>query len=229
MIRVVTLDRQPLTRLGLGTALGAQHDLVELGAAAHERELWPLLYRADPNVVVIGECDAAPAACLRIKRRPPAPRVVLFADRDPGLVLAATIAGADGVADRSLPLHALLTTIRTVASGTRALPPVSPREQVAAASRLEPADHPIFAMRLAGTSFAEIAATLRITRAELSERTAAILTRLAAPAPQPERRAVSPRARRPPFLSQRPRQSEQREDAGVAEPGDRGNPVAVER
>src|SRR4029453_8805167 len=38
-----------------------------------------------------------------------------------------------------------------------------------------------------------------------------------------------PRARRPPFLPQRPRQSELVEGAGVGKPGDRGYPVAVER
>jgi DNA-binding NarL/FixJ family response regulator len=195
MIRVVTLDRHPLMRLGLGAALGAQRDLVELGAAADARELWPLLYRADPHVVVIGECDAALAVCLRIRRRPLAPRVVLYAEPDPALVVAATIAGADGIADRALPLHDLLTTIRTVASGTPALPPVVPREQVVAAARLDPADHPIFAMRLAGTASAEIAATLRMTRSELSGRTAAIVTRLARPEPrkEPRRRGGIPR------------------------------------
>jgi DNA-binding NarL/FixJ family response regulator len=192
---VVTVDRQPLMRLGLSAALAAQRDLVELGAAAGERELWPLLYRADPHVVVIGDCGAALAACLRIKRRPAAPRVVLFAEHDPALVLAATLAGADGVADRALALHDLLTAIRAVASGTRTLPPVTPRQQVAAASALDPADHPIFAMRLAGTPSAEIAATLRITRSELSERTAAIVDRLARldPPPAPRRRGGIPR------------------------------------
>jgi DNA-binding NarL/FixJ family response regulator len=195
MIRVVTLDRQPLMRLGLGAALGAQRDLVELGAAAGERELWPLLYRADPHVVVIGECESALAACLRIKRRPLAPRVVLYAQDDAALVPAATIAGADGVADRSRPMHDLLTTIRTVAGGAPALPPLAPGEQVVAAALLDAADHPIFAMRLAGTPSAEIAATLRISRSELSERTAAIVARLARPQPreEPRRRGGIPR------------------------------------
>jgi hypothetical protein len=74
------------------------------------------------------------------------------------------------------------------AAGAQSLPPVVPREHVAAAAKLDAADHPIFAMRLAGTPSAEIAATLRITRSELSERTAAIVTRLARPQPRPEPR-----------------------------------------
>jgi DNA-binding NarL/FixJ family response regulator len=120
---------------------------------------------------------------------------VLFAEPEPALVLAATIAGADGVADRSLPLHDLLGTIRTVAAGEQSLPPVVPREQAAAAAKLDAADHPSFAMRLARTPSAEIAATLRITRSELSERTAAIVTRLARPQhrPEPRRRGGVPR------------------------------------
>ena len=75
-------------------------------------------------------------------------------------------------------MHELLWTVRTVAAGRRALPAVLPRVQAAAAARLEPADHPIFAMKLAGTAPAEIAATLGLARADVADRTAAILARL---------------------------------------------------
>ena len=186
MIHVVTFDQQPLTRVGLDAALGAQSDLVALGAATEPRELWPLLYRTDPHVVLLGESDATPALCLRIKRRALAPRVVLYADADPATVVAAAVAGADGIAGRSQSIPELLATIRGVAAGRRLLPPVAPRAQAAAGARLEPADRPIFAMRLAGTAPAEIAATLGLGRSELSERTAAIVARLSRPAPPRE-------------------------------------------
>ena len=181
MIHVVTLDQQPLMRLGLDAALRDQPDLVQLGAAADERELWPLLYRTDPHVVVLGESNASLALCRRIKRRPFAPRVVLYADPDASLLVGATLAKADGIAGRSQPAHDLLWAIRTAAAGRPALPALLPRAQAAAAARLEPGDHPIFAMTLAGTAPAEIAGTLGLSRSELAERTVAILARLSQP------------------------------------------------
>jgi DNA-binding NarL/FixJ family response regulator len=186
MIHLVTLDQQPLMRVGLDAALRDQPDLVALGAAADQRELWPLLYRSDPHVVLLGESEEMLTLCLRIKRRPLAPRVVLYADLDPAMMVASAVAGADGIAGRSQPMQELLATIRCVAAGRQVLPPVAPRAQAAAGARLEPADRPIFAMRLAGTAPAEIAATLGLGRSELSERTAAIVARLSRPAPPVE-------------------------------------------
>jgi hypothetical protein len=101
-------------------------------------------------------------------------------------------------------MHELLCTIRAAAAGRPALPAVLPRAQAAAAARLEPDDHPIFAMRLAGTAPAEIADTLGLTRSELADRTAAILGRLARPAQPPERDPKPRRPRRPLMLGAAP-------------------------
>ena len=72
MIRIVTLDRQPLMRRGVESALREQPDLELAGAASDSGELWPLLYRTDPDLVLTGVEDPGEslALCLRLKRRP---------------------------------------------------------------------------------------------------------------------------------------------------------------
>ena len=84
----------------------------------------------------------------RAKLEAPRTRVLLYvADPAPEFLLAAEIAGADGVIDKAADTHELLRAVR----GERVLPAVGLREQARAAARLEPRDRPIFAMRLAGT------------------------------------------------------------------------------
>jgi DNA-binding NarL/FixJ family response regulator len=189
MIRIVSLDRQPLMRRGVEAALREQPDLVPVGAASEPADLWPLLYRTDPDVVLLG-VDVPAAAlelCLRVKRRPLPPRVVLYANANTALAVPAALARADGLADKSKPTADLLSVIRAAAAGRDALPPVAPREQAAAVARLDARDHAIFAMTLAGTPPVEIASTLRLGRREVGERTAAIVARLARPEQRPRR------------------------------------------
>ena len=83
----------------------------------------------------------------RVKTEAPRTRVVLYvAEPSAELLLAAAIAGADGVLDKSASEHELLCALR----GEPVLPPVTPQVQARAAARLDPRDRAIFAMRLAG-------------------------------------------------------------------------------
>ena len=91
-----------------------------------------------------------------VKTEAPRTRVILYlADPSPEPFLAAAIAGADGVVDKSADPRELL---RRACAASAMLPSVDPRQQARAAARLDPRDRPIFAMRLAGTSPREIAA-----------------------------------------------------------------------
>jgi DNA-binding NarL/FixJ family response regulator len=178
MIRIALLDDHPAVRAGLEAILERQPDLVLVGAAANDWELWPLLYRTRPDVVILDYDHPGRdgvTLCLRIKATAPAPGVVLYsASAERELIVPATVAGADAIVDKASEAQELLGAVRTVARGESALPPISLRLKAETAAKLQPEDHAIFAMRLAGTPPGEIAHTLGLTAAQLAKRTAAI-------------------------------------------------------
>jgi DNA-binding NarL/FixJ family response regulator len=65
-----------------------------------------------------------------------------------------------------------------VARKPRTIPQFSPQMKADAAARLDPADHAILAMRVAGDSPVEIAATLGVPDATIAHRIAAIVAKL---------------------------------------------------
>jgi hypothetical protein len=73
---------------------------------------------------------------------------------------------------------AFLETIPAVARNPRATPAVSPQMKADAAARLDPGDHAIFAMRVAGDSPVETASTLGVPNATIANRIAAIVAEL---------------------------------------------------
>jgi DNA-binding NarL/FixJ family response regulator len=179
MIRVAVLDPHPAMRAGLAAILRDAPGIVPVGAAADRHELWPLLYRTDPDVIVLDDLRLA----RRVRIESPRARVLLYsAAVTPELVLAATIANVDGVVDKTAETQALLDALRAVAAGERVLPEVGPRQRSRAASRLDPRDRPIFAMRLAGTSPREIAGVVGLGVSALNARIQAIVAQLT-PAP----------------------------------------------
>ena len=160
MIRVAVVDRQHAVRAGLDAIVAAQPDLVAVGSAADARELWPLMHRARPAVVVLDASSGpeALALCLQLKSRPLAPGVVLFADVvTSDAIVPAAVAGADAIADKAADVRELLHAIHAVARGERVLPRFTAHLQAQAAARLSLGDRAIFAMRLAGTPQSEIA------------------------------------------------------------------------
>src|SRR4051794_2201768 len=91
MIRVAILDRHPAVRAGLDAALRAAPGLAPAGGAGGARDLLALLYRADPDVVVLDDLGFA----RRVKIESPRTRVVLYsAHRTPRPPPAAAVAGA---------------------------------------------------------------------------------------------------------------------------------------
>ncbi|MBE2318945.1 response regulator transcription factor [Solirubrobacter sp. CPCC 204708] len=160
MIRVAILDAHPATRAGLEAILRAAPGVVPVGAAEHRRALLPLLYRADPDVVVVDDVRA----CLTVRSA----RVVVHAT---GVdVVRATFAGAAALVDKAAPAHELLAAVR----GERPLPPITPGAQRRAAEALSRTDRAILAMRLAGTSDHDIAGVVGLSREALAGRCAAI-------------------------------------------------------
>jgi DNA-binding NarL/FixJ family response regulator len=115
MIRVATVDRHPAVHAGLDAFLRAEPDLLHVGGAADRYELWPLLQRTHPDVVVLEHSAAVDglSPCLRITGRPGAPRVLLFGtDLGRDVLVPATLAGARAIwpvrrAPTSRPLRGL--------------------------------------------------------------------------------------------------------------------------
>jgi DNA-binding NarL/FixJ family response regulator len=182
MIRVAFLDDHPAVRAGLQAILATEPDLQVVGFAADEHELWLLLQRTHPAIVVLDLHHPGRdglALCLRIKRQPDPPAVVLFSAYTPAaLVVPAAVAGADAIVSKSSAAATLLEAIRTVARTPRTIPPITPQMKADAAARLDPADHAILAMRVAGDSPVEIAATLGVPDTTIAHRIAAIVAKL---------------------------------------------------
>jgi DNA-binding NarL/FixJ family response regulator len=182
MVRVAFLDDHPAVRAGLQAILATEPDPRLVGSAADEHELWPLLQRTHPAIVVLDLHHPGRdglALCLRIKRQPDPPAVVLFsAYTAAALVVAAAVAGADAIVSKSSATTTLLEAIRTVARNPRTIPPITPQMKADAAARLDPTDHAILAMRVAGDSPVEIAAALGVPDATIAHRIAAIVAKL---------------------------------------------------
>lgn len=170
--------------MGLVAMLTSQRDLDPAGIAANEEELWRLLDDTRPAVVVLGLHHPGRdglALCLRIKLRPDPPAVVLYsADRPPLLVVAAAVAGAEALVSRSSSVTTLLQTMRAVALTPRHSAPIPAQVMTRAAQCLDPADHAILAMRIAGDSPDEIAATLGMPGISITRRIVAIVSTLEA-------------------------------------------------
>jgi DNA-binding NarL/FixJ family response regulator len=168
MIRVAVLDRHPAVRAGLAAMLRAAPGFAFAGAVGRASDLGGLVYRTDPDVVVVDDPTA------RVEGRA---RVLLYAARPtPSLVLAAQVAGWHGVVDKAD--DALLDAVREVHRGALVFPAVDWHERADAARRLDPRDRPIFVMRLAGTSPRDIAAVVGLGVAALNARVAAIVGQL---------------------------------------------------
>jgi DNA-binding NarL/FixJ family response regulator len=185
MIRIATLDSHPTVLAGVEAILHNRSGLVHVGSAHDRYGLWPLLQRTHPDVVLLEHGPDADGLelCLRLKDRPSAPRVVLHGGGD-AVLASAAFAGADALIDRSATVRELVETLREPR-----LPELSARQRARAAERLDHADRAILAMRLAGTSRADIAKVARIHPSELPGRLAAVAAQLAGRnASSPERR-----------------------------------------
>jgi DNA-binding NarL/FixJ family response regulator len=174
MTRLAVLDRHPAVRAGLRALFEAEPGLASAGCVSDARDLLGLLYRTDPDVLIVDRLEVI----RRAKLEAPRTRILLYvADPSPEILLAAEVAGADGVLDKAADTRELLRAVR----GERVLPVVGLREQARVAARLDPRDRPIFAMRLAGTSPRDIANVVGMTVAALNARVQAIVAQLAGP------------------------------------------------
>jgi DNA-binding NarL/FixJ family response regulator len=196
MIRVAILDDHPAVLAGLRRLVEAEPDLLVVAAAATAPELARRLGGLRPDVLVL-DSDLARgdglSHCRRIKSRPSPPGVVVYsAYTGPALTLAARVAQADALVDKSAPVDALLTAIRLVAAGGTALPDVPREAYEAAVSRIDDEDLPVLAMLLDREPLPAIADVLRCEPGEVAWRAQRIVGRLRPPAPVGRLRPPAP-------------------------------------
>ncbi|HEV2060969.1 MAG TPA: response regulator transcription factor [Solirubrobacteraceae bacterium] len=189
MIRILIVDDHPAMRAGLIAVLRAEPGFVPLDAAHSDRDLWPMLNRTRPDVVVLDyhlPGDDGLVLCRRIKRQMPAPAVLLYsAHADAGLTIPARLAGVDGLVSKSAPANELYDAIRRVARGERVLPPISRELLDDAGNRLKSDELPILGMTIEDTPLLDIAATLGVAPAEVAHRIDRMIKRLKLEIPAP--------------------------------------------
>ena len=182
MLRVALLDDHPAVLTGLRRLIEPQPDMAVIAAEATLAALSEQLDGARADVLVLDfdlACGDGLMHCLRVKRRPRPPAVIIYsAYAGDSLVLAARAAGADGVVDKAEPVRNLLGVIRGAVAGAVAMPAVPRDAYEAAVARLEEEDLPVLAMLLDGASLDDMAQALWKSRTEISWRSQRIVGRL---------------------------------------------------
>jgi DNA-binding NarL/FixJ family response regulator len=182
MLRVLLLDDHPAVLAGVSGIVNAREDMHVVGRTRDPKELHALVADSAVDVVVLDHDlprDDGLAHCLRLKRRPAAPAVVVYAAHaGPALTFAARAAGADALVDKADPIPVLVAAIRHAARGSRTLPVVPREAHAAGVERVDDEDLPILAMLLDGVTTDEIARALRRDPGEIAWRAQRIVGRL---------------------------------------------------
>jgi DNA-binding NarL/FixJ family response regulator len=182
VIRLALLDDHPAVLTGLQRLLEHARDIEVLAAAPDEVALANALRGQRADILIVDydpRRGDALSLCRRIKSRPAAPKVLFYtAYASPALAIAARVAEADGVVDKSGPPAVLLSAIRRIADGEKVFPRVRRDDFEAAVSRLDDTDLPIFAMLLDGAPVPEIADGLRSDEREAARRAQHVVRRL---------------------------------------------------
>ena len=212
-IGVLLVDDHPALRHGIRRLIAEEPDMVmiaERGDAS--ADTGDVARWADVAVIDyhLGDRDGL-WLTRQIKRRPSAPRVLIYsAFADPALAVASIVAGADGLLPKSALAEELSIAIRRLVHGRQYFPGIPQPVTAALCSRLEPGDQATFSMLIHGVPPAEIMARLRLTPDELEARRQAMLRAIAPKAT----RARIPDATHSPLDYDRPRRRRPHPDPG---------------
>ncbi|MFC4906987.1 LuxR C-terminal-related transcriptional regulator [Actinomadura gamaensis] len=199
-VRVIVLDRQALTRLGVRMILEAEPDLELVAEARTGRELVPLVAERRPDIVLVGLPLAEGEASELVRnlvadggRRPGV--VVMAASAHEASLLETLRAGVRGVVGKDCPPHEIVRAIRVVASGGAVLTsavtgqlldwvarvPVATSVRPAVAEALSDRERHVLELVAGGLSDTEIAEELHVSTATVRSHVHHITAKLGVP------------------------------------------------
>ena len=150
-------------------------------AQSAEEAMW-VAEHARVDMVVVAHSARSRSGlwlCRELKRSVASPWVVICsAYPDAVLTACCVVAEADALVSVYDCDDELADVLDRVAGGMRVLPAVPPRVGAMLHERLDPAEHAIFSMLLAGLPASDVARGLRISRAELESRRSTLLGKL---------------------------------------------------
>ncbi|HTU84182.1 MAG TPA: hypothetical protein VMF57_01335 [Solirubrobacteraceae bacterium] len=154
------------------------------GVAESPEEAMRLAEHGSVDVAVLGHRPRWRSGlwlCRELKRTANPPAVVICSAYPDGVLAAScVVAEADALVSMYDCDAELSGVLRQVTLGAPRLPAVPPRVGAMLHERLDPAEHAIFSMLLAGIRAGDVAEGLRMSRAELESRRSALLGKLEA-------------------------------------------------
>ncbi|MFF3866097.1 LuxR C-terminal-related transcriptional regulator [Micromonospora sp. NPDC001898] len=129
MIHVVVAEDMGLLRSALCAALSNEEDIEVVADAAGIGELWGVLRRERPEVLVLELKPGVPESAwvvAKVAAEAPGTAVLAMSHRwSPPLVEAALAAGARGLVSKDAGLSELVRAVRTTAAGERVIDPAA--------------------------------------------------------------------------------------------------------
>jgi len=185
-IRVLTVDDHPLFRNGVAALLASQQDMQLVAEGANGREAIRQYRAHRPDVTLMDlqmpEMSGLEATIAIRAEFPDARIIVLTTYAGDVQVLRAMRAGARAYLLKTLADTELLTTIRSVHSGKKALSPEASYElaEHATDESLTPAEVEVLQLIAAGNANKQIADRLAVTEDTIKGRVKNILSKLGA-------------------------------------------------
>ena len=185
-IRILTVDDHPLLRDGIAGLIADESDMLLAGEAANGREAIEQFRRLHPDVTLMDlqmpEMNGLDALTAIRAEFPDARIIVLTTYTGDVQIMRALKAGAFAYLLKSLLRKELLTTIRAVHAGKKALSPEVSFElaEHAVDAALSPAEVRVLRLIAEGKSNREIAAHLLTTEDSIKNHVKNILSKLGA-------------------------------------------------
>jgi DNA-binding NarL/FixJ family response regulator len=179
---VLVVENQEWLRSRLCNLLETEPGLRLAGVAeSAEDAMW--MAESEPvDVAVVGHRGRSRSGlwfCRELKRTAAPPAVVICSAYPDGVLAACcVVAEADALVSTYDCDAELSVVLRRVGLGARLLPAVPPRVGAMLHERLDPAEHAIFSMLLAGIPAVDVARGLRISHAELESHRSTLLEKL---------------------------------------------------